>query len=198
MFKVLVLLSALAGGPQPGTLLAQGYIQGQPYTFEARSLPLVSPLTKKRIILEDVAAGSFVDLLTTAAQDGLHIEVNYGYRSHQEQKNVKRWMSARGKGNLVARPGWSTHESGLSVDIKGCLTFVSDERLEASSKLKKSVLKWHKMGACERVDTGYQCKTELYWWLRKNAPRFGFYNDVESEPWHWTYDSPPGPIEVGG
>lgn len=198
MLKTLVVLSLLAGGPNPDVLLAQGYSKGKPYTFVAKPLPLVSPLTHKKVLLEADAADSFMELLSKATKDGIHIEVNYGYRTHQEQRSVKRWMVARGKGNLVARPGWSTHESGASVDIKGCVAHVSDVRLNANPKLKRNVLKWHKMGACTKDESGYQCKTQLYWWLKKNAPRFGFYNDVPSEPWHWSYDKPIDELEVGG
>lgn len=198
MLKALLLVTLLAGGPAPDILLAQGYSRGKPYTFVAKELPLISPLTKKRIVLEAEAADSFVDLLSDATKHGIHIEINYGHRTHKEQRSVKKWMVARGKGDLVAEPGWSTHESGLSLDIKGCIVFISNLKLSSKPKLKKDVVKWHKMGACAKSDKGYQCKTELYWWLKKNAPRYGFYNDVPKEPWHWSFDSPADQVEVGG
>ncbi len=29
--------------------------------------------------------------------------------------------------------------------------------------------------------------TRAYRWLKANASRYGFVNDVRGEPWHWTY-----------
>lgn len=63
------------------------------------------------------------------------------------------------KGELAAEPGYSSHQLGMSVDISGTTRIVGD---------KKN-------------------RTILYWWLVRNAKKFGFYNDVEGETWHWTF-----------
>lgn len=60
---------------------------------------------------------------------------------------------------LAARPGESDHELGISVDIAGTR---------------------------ERRGRGWR-KTALFYWLRHEAPRFGFVNDVPGESWHWTF-----------
>ena len=187
MLKALLLITFFVGGPSPSTIIAEGYSDGKPYTFIAKKLPIISPLTKKRVILQADAADSFVNLISNANRDGIFIQVNYGYRTHREQAIVKRRMLAKGKGNLAAKPGTSDHEKGLALDIKGCIVFVSDKKLNSKPKLKKDVVRWHKMGACSRQNKGFICKTALYWWLRKNAGRYGFYNDVPGEPWHWSY-----------
>ncbi|MEN9799809.1 MAG: hypothetical protein RL653_3506, partial [Pseudomonadota bacterium] len=54
---------------------------------------------------------------------------------------------------LAARPGYSNHQMGLSVDLGGI--------------------------------GGYG--TRAYNWLKQNASRYGFVNDVGGEFWHWTY-----------
>tara|TARA_Y100000310_G_scaffold187723_1_gene187739 strand:- start:6157 stop:6666 length:510 start_codon:yes stop_codon:yes gene_type:complete len=63
------------------------------------------------------------------------------------------------KGDIAALPGWSNHQQGLSVDLAG-----------TTRKIK-----------------GKRYRTILYWWLVRNAKKYGFYNDVPNEPWHWTY-----------
>ena len=63
------------------------------------------------------------------------------------------------KGGLAAEPGYSSHQLGMSVDI----------------------------AATTRRINGKKHRTILYWWLVRNAKRFGFYNDVERETWHWTF-----------
>lgn len=63
------------------------------------------------------------------------------------------------RGEFAAPPGWSSHQRGLSVDIHGTT----------------------------RIIDGKKNRTILYWWLVRNARKFGFYNDVEKETWHWTY-----------
>ena len=65
----------------------------------------------------------------------------------------------RKRGELAAPAGWSSHQKGLSVDIHGTT----------------------------RIFNGKKNRTILYWWLVRNARKFGFYNDVEKETWHWTY-----------
>jgi len=73
----------------------------------------------------------------------------------------------RQRGDLAAPPGWSNHQMGLSIDV----------------------------GGTTRIMQGKRYRTILYWWMKRNAKRYGFYNDVEAEPWHWTFygDNPPPP-----
>ena len=75
----------------------------------------------------------------------------------------------RKRGDWAAPPGWSNHQMGLSIDV----------------------------GGATRVIRGKKYRTILYWWMKRNAKRYGFYNDVEAEPWHWTFygDNPPPPVK---
>jgi LAS superfamily LD-carboxypeptidase LdcB len=37
------------------------------------------------------------------------------------------------------------------------------------------------------VDLDVRGEARASAWLRANAARYGFFNDVSTEPWHWTY-----------
>jgi LAS superfamily LD-carboxypeptidase LdcB len=58
-----------------------------------------------------------------------------------------------GTGNLAAKPGYSNHQNGNSMDIGSV--------------------------------NGYG--TKAFNWLKNNADKYGFKNDVAGEFWHWTY-----------
>lgn len=58
---------------------------------------------------------------------------------------------------LAAPVGWSPHQEGRAIDIENAVTR-------------------HGLH-----------KTSTYWWLKRNAGRFGFVNDVPSESWHWDF-----------
>ncbi len=45
----------------------------------------------------------------------------------------------------------------------------------------------HQGGISVDVQNATTRSSAEYRWLRDNASRFGFVNDVPSEPWHWTY-----------
>lgn len=61
--------------------------------------------------------------------------------------------------SIAATPGFSNHQLGLAVDIDNC----------------------------ERWIEGTAHPTIVYWWLKRNAPKFGFHQTVEHERWHWVY-----------
>lgn len=62
-----------------------------------------------------------------------------------------------GTGAKAARPGASNHGWGLACDIN------------------------------MRRNGGAYYTSATYYWLRDNAAKYGFKNDVSGEDWHWTY-----------
>ncbi len=96
-----------------------------------------------------------------------NIWIASSYRSYDYQKGIKDNGCSDA---LCAHPGHSEHQSWLAVDL-----------FEASTEndfLKKSNLK------------------NYYWWLWKNAHKYGFHNSYQKgkkidgyvkEPWHWRY-----------
>lgn len=96
------------------------------------------------------ALGAFQRLERSATAAGHRVKVNSGFRTMAKQRDLyNRYIT--GRGNLAARPGRSTHQYGVTVDIN-----VADN-------------------------------PKLLAWLRANAARFGFFETVKSEPWHWEY-----------
>lgn len=65
--------------------------------------------------------------------------------------------------NIAAKPGYSNHQHGSAVDIADTERF------------------------CGKKE---KCPTIKYWWLKKNAHKYGFYQTVSHERWHWDWTSP--------
>jgi len=153
--NILFVLSVLGNGgsgdlPQSGV---KGYKHGKPYFL------YVSSIHQKdsggdSLSLSSTAAERFREMTTAAAQDGFYLRVTSAYRTYRQQFRLK-----RRKGDFAAKPGWSTHQQGMSIDICGTTKTIG----------------------------GKKYRTILYWWMVRNARKYGFYNDVEEELWHWTF-----------
>lgn len=77
---------------------------------------------------------------------------------------------ARYIGRRVAAPGYSLHNNGLAIDFS---TREGNHTLGASSR-PVNVQRWR--------------QSWFYQWLRANASRYGFAENISiSEPWHWEY-----------
>src|SRR5688572_552967 len=101
--------------------------------------------------LEIKAAYAFIKMRLQASKDGVRLTINSAFRSMPEQDRLYR-LYRDGKGNKAAKPGFSNHQAGVSVDL---------------STAKGT--------------------NDSYKWLKKNASKFGFKEDVAGEPWHWTW-----------
>jgi LAS superfamily LD-carboxypeptidase LdcB len=87
-----------------------------------------------------------------ARNAGINLTATSGFRS-MEQQRILYQKYLNGTGNLAAKPGYSTHQNGISMDIGGV--------------------------------GGYN--TKAFNWLKNNAAKYGFVNDVRGEYWHWTF-----------
>lgn len=99
------------------------------------------------------------------AKFGRHLQVDHlatpdanCYRSYEQQVRLRNLYLA-GKGNYAAVPGTSNHGWGLACDINMF-------RSSSSQPLYSSA---------------------TYLWLKANASRYGFVNNVAGEDWHWVY-----------
>lgn len=144
--------------------------------IEVNLLP-IRPATasKPALFMYEEAAYKFVQMDQAAKAAGITLEVNTAFRDHEYQTRLyneylqKMALYNAGKGpkpSVVAKPGTSDHERGLSVDIN---TGVPEEKRTAS-KIEKAA------------------SSRIYSWLHNNADKYGFENDVSTEPWHWTYE----------
>jgi D-alanyl-D-alanine carboxypeptidase len=125
--------------------------------------------------LRNDAAKAYVKMFRAARKDGVNLVVQSAYRSYSTQVSVYNgWVSTLGRKGAdlqSARPGYSEHQIGLSVDI-------------ASAS-----------GSC--TIQGCFAKTREGKWLTANAWRFGWHlrypkgktsiTGYKFEPWHWRY-----------
>ena len=95
------------------------------------------------------AAKNYKAMLAAARRDGISLSSTSGFRTYAEQQAL---YNQYGSGR-AARPGYSNHQNGISMDIGGV--------------------------------NGYG--TAAFNWLKGNAGKYGFVNDVPGEFWHWTY-----------
>jgi peptidoglycan hydrolase-like protein with peptidoglycan-binding domain len=143
--------AALRGGAvsNPGTPAGgkqvTAYVQGRPSTIT------VVPVGNGQYMRAD-AARNFKAMQEAARKAGVNLSATSGFRS-MEQQRVLYQKYLNGTGNLAAKPGYSNHQNGISMDIGGV--------------------------------GGYN--TKAYNWLKNNANKYGFVNDVRGEFWHWTF-----------
>jgi peptidoglycan hydrolase-like protein with peptidoglycan-binding domain len=143
--------AALRGGgvSNPGTPAGgkqvTAYVQGRPSTIT------VVPVGNGQYLRAD-AAQNFKAMQAAARNAGINLTATSGFRS-MEQQRILYQKYLNGTGNLAAKPGYSTHQNGISMDIGGV--------------------------------GGYN--TKAFNWLKNNAAKYGFVNDVRGEYWHWTF-----------
>jgi LAS superfamily LD-carboxypeptidase LdcB len=154
----------------------EGYDHGEKIVLLCSTIPFQKS-KYEWFKLETEAAHSFMDLAEAANHRGFDIDVNSAYRTKHEQKKLRRRL-----GDIAAPVGWSNHQSGTAVDIDGTMAFVPEHRIKKKWFSKKRCKASFKHGTF-----GYYCPTRLFWWLKRNAPKYGFYNTVDNEPWHWDY-----------
>jgi peptidoglycan hydrolase-like protein with peptidoglycan-binding domain len=131
---------ATGGGKQ-----VTAYVQGRPSTIN------VVPVGNGQYLRGD-AAQNFKAMQAAASKAGINLTANSGFRSMEQQRALyQKYLN--GTGNLAAKPGFSNHQNGISMDIGGV--------------------------------NGYG--TKAFNWLKNNAGKYGFVNDVPGEFWHWTY-----------
>ena len=136
----------------------------------------VAPITQKFVLKTDEpeyvdakVAPFLEDLLKDAEEDGINLRIVSGYRSFDEQRDLKSAYSVQygsGANAFSADQGYSEHQLGTTVD------FTTKE-----------------LGGL----TGFE-NTEAYSWLQKHAHNYGFVLSYPKdntyyifEPWHWRF-----------
>ncbi len=111
------------------------------------------------------------EMMEDAEWEGIELEIVSGYRSFDEQSELKEKYSmiyGEGTANLFsAEQGYSEHQLGTAVDFS--------------------------TGEMEGALSGFE-NTEAYTWLKENAYKYGFIlsypqgNEYfQYEPWHWRF-----------
>jgi LAS superfamily LD-carboxypeptidase LdcB/LysM repeat protein len=107
------------------------------------------------------------DLLEAAQKDGIDFVVNDGFRTKEDQAELRKingcpdiWYAAAESCKVpTARPGESNHEDGHAIDFR---YMVNGEEIKIENH-----------------------NNPAFVWLQKNAVKFGFYN-YPKEAWHWS------------
>jgi LAS superfamily LD-carboxypeptidase LdcB len=95
--------------PAPVTRI--GYRHGRRHAIEVVTLEQASDVE-----IEVSTARAFLDMQAAAADDGIELRVESGFRTAEEQRELfLAWR--KGHGNKAARPGQSNHQSGRALDI---------------------------------------------------------------------------------
>lgn len=167
-----LLLFSNSASPSDDAVLAYGYIHEEKVALYLEKIPFVDHRGRQLYFRKGAPTQALMDMVTYAASHGYEIQLNSAYRTFEHQKEL--WKKIP---HLAAEPGKGgprSHQTGCAVDIRGTIKEIN----------------------------GIQHKTILYWWLNRFAKKFGFVNNVEGEPWHWTYlgpiESEEDPIEIGG
>jgi hypothetical protein len=97
-----------------GTLKVTGYINGVGKPITIREIP-GSPGYYLQSSPVDVWA-AFQRMASAAVRDGYAVSVNSAFRTMARQQALYADYLA-GRGNKAAKPGYSTHQNGLAVDL---------------------------------------------------------------------------------
>lgn len=153
------------------------------YTFTTKECGSATAINKT---LQTEAAEAFLEMQAAAAQDGVTIWMQSGYRSVAYQSDLydrkTNYFLSKGLGEEEARkqaativnpPGYSEHNCGLAADLNCPEYTVLDEGFE---------------------------NTAAFRWLCSHAEEYGFIlrypkeseavTEITYEPWHWRYVGP--------
>lgn len=90
-----------------------GYVYGVPAKIN------VSPVGNGQVMRTD-AALAFLAMQAAARHAGYNLSPTSGFRSQEQQERLYTgWINKLPGFNLAARPGYSNHQSGISIDIGG-------------------------------------------------------------------------------
>lgn len=146
------------------------------YAPEDLVVPEVRTTTQNQLLLREPAAEALAQLIEAANQDGEVLAMTSGYRSYEAQRSIyanrQAAVGTEETDELVARPGYSEHQTGLAADV------ISIENPECTQ------------GHCF-------AETSEGRWVAENAAEHGFVirylegaqeiTGYEFEPWHLRY-----------
>lgn len=107
----------------------------------------VVPLGPTAVEVEIRTARAFLDMRAAAAQDGVELRLESGFRTVEQQRELYRaWR--KGHGNKAARPGKSNHQSGRALDIAvksvpGALAWLEENAASFGFKRTVKSEPWH-------------------------------------------------------
>lgn len=116
------------------------------------------------------AVDAAMEMIEAAKKDGLNLLINSGYRSFQDQQEVReKYLALYGEDYIkkyVVDPGYSEHQTGLAFDFASANSKIFKESQEYDWMIKNS----YKYGFCYR-------------YLKKKENITG----IKNETWHFRY-----------
>ena len=140
--------------------------------------------------IERNVAKAFYDMAEAASKDGMELMVSSGYRSYKDQEEITNtYLELYGQNyvdNYVAKPGFSEHQTAMSLDIasKSVSTFIeSDEYGWMMDNAYKYgfILRYPKS---KEDITGYKCEAWHYRYVGKKIAKYIHDNNITYDEYY--------------
>ena len=136
---------------------------------------------------------AFEEMKAAAAKEGLTLMVNSGYRSYQDQEEIMQiYLDAYGQNyvdNYIAKPGFSEHQTAMSIDVASATvdTFVeSDEYswMMDNAYLYGFILRYPRS---KEDITGYKCEAWHYRYVGKEIAKYIKENNITYDEYYMMF-----------
>ncbi len=165
--------------------LSSDYVPKQLKTFKQEVVKSEETVKAHQKVVE-----AFDQMQKAALADGVSLMINSGYRSYQEQEEVvATYLQAYGKNyvdNYIAKPGFSEHQTGMSIDVASKTKNIFIESEEYRWMMDHAyeygfILRYPK--SKEEI-TGYKCEAWHYRYVGKKIANYIKKNNITYDEYY--------------